>query len=63
MDNYNDMARELGYDPSDPEHIEKMQDDFASDELVNVGLTEADLELLNHEEPTKEDLEDIEDGK
>ena len=34
MDNYNDMARELGYDPTDPEHIEKMQEAFATDELA-----------------------------
>ena len=55
MDNYNDMVRELGYDPTDPDHIEKMQEDFATDELIAVGLTEEDLALLQGE-PTDYEL-------
>lgn len=61
MDNYNDMARELGYDPTDPEHIEKMQEDFAHDELDIAGLTEEELSILQGEEPTDSELDEIED--
>ena len=61
MDNYNDMARELGYDPTDPEHIEKMQEAFATDELLVVGLTEEDLAILQSNEPT--DIELVEDDE
>jgi len=57
--NYNDVCRDLGYDPTDPEHIEKMQNDFAQDELTTVGLTLADIELLQCEEPTDTQLDDI----
>ena len=60
-DNYNDMARSLGYDPSDPDHVEKMQEDFAHDQLESTGLTEADCELLQSDEPTDKQLRDIED--
>ena len=59
--NYNEMCRDLGYDPTDPEHIEKMQNDFAQDELTTVGLTEADVELLKSEEPTDGELDEIAD--
>jgi len=56
MDNYNDMARELGYDPTDPAHIEKMQEAFATDELVVCGLTEEDLAILQASEPGAAEL-------
>lgn len=61
MDNYNDMARELGYDPSDPDHVDRMQEDFATNELEVVGLTEEDIKLLQSEEPTDDQLLEIED--
>lgn len=58
MNNYNDMARALGYDPTDPDHIDQMQDDFATDELIAVGLTEDDLRILQAEGPTSFELVD-----
>ena len=61
MDNYNDMVRELGFDPTDPEHIEKMQEAFATDELEVFGLTEEDLAILQAAEPGAADL--VEDNE
>jgi len=61
MDNYNDMARELGYDPTDPEHIEKMQEAFATDELLVVGLSDEDLAILQADEPGAAEL--VEDNE
>lgn len=58
---YSDMVRELGFDPTDPDHVEKMQESFAHDELELVGLSEEDLTLLQSLEPTEKELKEIED--
>jgi len=59
-DNYNDLAREMGYDPTDPDHVEKMQDDFAGKDDGVVTLNDKELDLLTSDEPSDDQLDEIE---
>lgn len=61
MSNYNDAIRELGLNPDDPDHLDKLQGE--TEDYFDRELTQEDIDILLSDDPTAEQLQAIEDDQ